>query len=549
LSKIKEAKMKISILASSILLLITYQINSQYTNIRISNVGNPNESSICINPYNPNQVVVGSAAYFNNSIDTSISSFHYSTNGGLNWSGGFIFSNLASPSGDPVIIVDALGNFYYLQNSNWWHEPRLDRLLCVKSTNGGANWGQDSYLGHNGNTMQDKPWGCVDLTNSIYRNNIYVTWTQFDTYFNPSQNDSSVIMFSRSTDGGSTWSLSKRISQKSGDCVDSDNTMEGAVPCVGPNGEIYVAWAGPKVRNSQYGIYFDKSTDGGVTWLDNDIYVTDQPGGWNYIINYINRCNGLPVTCCDVSNGSYRGNIYVNWSDQRNGTANTDIWFIKSADGGQSWGQVKKVNNDMTASQQFLTWMSVDQVTGYIYFVFYDQRNTSILSAEVYAARSTDAGETFENVKISESSFNLSTSVFFGDYINISAFNNMVRPVWVRVDNINSTSIWTAIIDTFYTIGIKPSGNETPQHFELHQNYPNPFNPETKIKFEIPKSSDVLIKVYDLTGKEITTLVNQYLQIGKYQVRFSGEGLASGIYFYRIVADNYAETRKMILIK
>jgi Secretion system C-terminal sorting domain len=90
---------------------------------------------------------------------------------------------------------------------------------------------------------------------------------------------------------------------------------------------------------------------------------------------------------------------------------------------------------------------------------------------------------------------------------------------------------------------------QVPKRFELFQNYPNPFNPSTRIDFEIPKSQNVEIKIYDVLGREITTLLSEYKKAGKYSVEFNGKNLPSGIYFYRIKTDNYIASKKMILIK
>lgn len=90
---------------------------------------------------------------------------------------------------------------------------------------------------------------------------------------------------------------------------------------------------------------------------------------------------------------------------------------------------------------------------------------------------------------------------------------------------------------------------EPVQSFVLSQNYPNPFNPTTKIGYEIPERSFVTIKVYDVLGKEIATLVNEEKLNGSYEVEFKSNGLASGIYYYRIKAGNYSQTKKMILLK
>jgi len=85
--------------------------------------------------------------------------------------------------------------------------------------------------------------------------------------------------------------------------------------------------------------------------------------------------------------------------------------------------------------------------------------------------------------------------------------------------------------------------------FELYQNYPNPFNPSTKINFAIPNASFVNLKVYDVIGNEIATLVSEEKQAGNYEIDFNAAALSGGIYFYQLRADNFVETRKMTLLK
>lgn len=101
-------------------------------------------------------------------------------------------------------------------------------------------------------------------------------------------------------------------------------------------------------------------------------------------------------------------------------------------------------------------------------------------------------------------------------------------------------------------IGIQGNTSEIPGNFILSQNYPNPFNPSTRIRFGIPQSGNndiVKITVYDVTGREISTLVNETLSSGTYEVTWNGTNYASGLYFYRITAGNYSEVKKMVLIK
>jgi hypothetical protein len=88
-----------------------------------------------------------------------------------------------------------------------------------------------------------------------------------------------------------------------------------------------------------------------------------------------------------------------------------------------------------------------------------------------------------------------------------------------------------------------------PNYFALDQNYPNPFNPSTTISYSVPETEFVTLKVYDVLGNEIASLVNEEKPAGKYEVDFNGAELSSGIYFYRLQAGSFIETKKMVLMK
>jgi hypothetical protein len=395
-------------------------------------------------------------------------------------------------------------------------------------------------MGLNGTKAQDKQWAVVDWTN----NNIYVTWTQFDEYGSSNPNDKSIIRFSKSADAGETWSEAVKINEVDGDCIDSDNTVEGAVPAVGPNGEIYVSWAGPA------GLIFDRSLDQGETWLTQDIFVDPFPTGWDYGIPGISRSNGLPITVCDLSGGPYHGNIYINWSDQRNGEDDTDVWFAKSTDGGYTWTGPLRVNDDPPGKQQFFTWMAIDQVTGYLWFVFYDRRNYNDENTDVYMAVSTDGGETFINFKVSAEPFLPWSNVFFGDYNNVSAHNNVIRPIWTRLQD-GDLSVWTAIIDPEAVITSVDEPEQIP-FASLEPNYPNPFMQSTVISFKLRQTEKITLKVYNVMGNEIVTLIdNEERQTGKYVEHFDASiyNLSSGVYYFSLSANGFNLKNKMMLVK
>ncbi len=103
----------------------------------------------------------------------------------------------------------------------------------------------------------------------------------------------------------------------------------------------------------------------------------------------------------------------------------------------------------------------------------------------------------------------------------------------------------------FRGVGTAVPGASTdlPVTFSLSQNYPNPFNPTTGVRFQVPGASDVKLVVYDILGREVATLVNERKAAGRYEVKFDGSGLASGVYIYRLTAGSFVQTRKMILLR
>lgn len=507
---------------------------AQHTNIKISNYNYPEEPGIMINPKDPKYIVGGA----------NINNYYYSSDTGKTWSRGTLSSSYGV-WGDPCIIVDTTGAFYFFHLSNPSNGNWIDRIVCQKTTNNGLTWNNGSYTGLNGTKAQDKQWGIVDRK----RNIIYITWTQFDSYGSYNTNDSSHILFSKSLDGGATWSTPKRLDAKGGDCIDSDNTVEGAVPAVGPKGELYVAYAGPQ------GLYFTTSKDGGTTWKKPKV-VSDMPGGWDYVIPGLDRCNGLPITVCDVSRSQYKGNIYINWTDQRNGTNNTDVWFIKSTDGGKTFSQPIRVNDDNSGHHQFLTWMDVDQANGNIYFVFYDRRNYMDNKTDVYMARSTDGGQTFINFKISETPFTPTESVFFGDYTNLSVYNDIARPIWTRLDNF-STSIYTALVNTSIIGNTDNIAQQAVTNAAVVNadnditHYPNPVSSTEYVAFKMHATGKVSIQIFDNAGKLIAAPVNKTYDYGKYiePISFAALNIAPGIYYLHINIAGEKEVRKVSYMK
>jgi hypothetical protein len=107
-------------------------------------------------------------------------------------------------------------------------------------------------------------------------------------------------------------------------------------------------------------------------------------------------------------------------------------------------------------------------------------------------------------------------------------------------------SLWTY---RAYRFPFKQPENEIPQNFDLSQNYPNPFNPSTTISFSIPVQSNVTLKIYDVLGREVDQLINENVNAGQHNIIWNAQNFSSGIYFYKIAAGDFIESKKMILLK
>jgi len=139
-----------------------------------------------------------------------------------------------------------------------------------------------------------------------------------------------------------------------------------------------------------------------------------------------------------------------------------------------------------------------------------------------------------------------------GTYSWIVAAQDSSDECLIRITNVDDYLVYDAS-DAAFTIDMITSVEEIqaniPTEFDLSQNYPNPFNPVTLLEYQVPKASLVSIKVYDLIGREVAILVNEVKQPGNYQVSFDGKNLASGIYFYKMITEDFSLVRKMNLLK
>ncbi|MBT8327842.1 MAG: glycoside hydrolase, partial [Bacteroidia bacterium] len=362
-------------------------------------------------------------------------------------------------------------------------------------------------VGYNNNKMQDKPWLSTDIVSEKSKGNVYVTWTEFDKYNSSAIEDRSRIRFSRYTPKTDTFSEGITISDTTGDCLDGDNTLEGATTAIGKNGDIYAVWAG---HNK---IWFDKSFDGGVSW-NKDIEIAEQTKGWEMEMPNIFRANGMPFIQCDTE----RNIIYVCWADEFEG--NADIWLKYSKDQGRSWSKRVRLNKDSTASHQYFPNMAINKATGEILVAFYDQRHSSLnVFYDIYLA-SFSVDSNLKNYRITQKSIPLpGADYFYGDYVDLDIQNNLLAVVYPTFSLDNSSDIEVALVYNFPSQYVNPTTkvnginvlkNKDSSFVYINEQYPY----SLKLKVKSGKLFGVKKKVIRIKKEDVQK--DRDLQIGTF---------------------------------
>ena len=396
------------------------------------------ENSIFVDPNSDNTVLNS-----NNSTPESGNSVYgadglFSFDIGETWAGS-IYGAGGSNNGDPATGIDRLGRWYvgYISNS-------MGQAISY-SDDQGQTWTKVNVS--SGSTDKNHLW--VDTKEgSPYVNNIYIAWME---------NSQTVVR--TSTDRGLSWSSSTNIS--SGDNAGSHN--QGVNLATGPNGEVYAAWA---IYDSwpadEKAIGFASSLDGGTTWTNGTRIIDNIRGIRNSGVPENMRVNSFPTMACDLSNGPYSGNLYVTWTNigvpGQNTGNDRDVYLIKSSDGGATWSDPIRVNQDPIGQGKahYFPWVAVDPSNGILSIVFYDNRNTNANQAEAWVATSNDGGTTWDDFKVSDVSFTPQpipglASGYFGDYLGITALNGKVYPCWT--DNRSGHAM--TYVSEFETINVE----------------------------------------------------------------------------------------------
>jgi hypothetical protein len=337
--------------------------------------------------------------------------------------------------GDPGLTVNRTGTFYASAIAYDFNIPPASQggVGIWKSTNGGTSWTGPVYPPAPANSVNsigigDKPFITVDNSGKQHNGNVYVTWTNFGSTVGGIP-----IVFSRSTDGGQTFSTPIPITSSTSGFV----LAQGAAPAVGPNGEVYVAWFQGACGgiSSIPAIYLAKSVNGGQTFGLPVFVAPLEPLGFGAGYSCLStggsltgnfRVNSFPRIDVNPKNG----HVYIAYGSHSVPNADSgDAYFTSSTDGGQTWSIPLRVNDDRTSNDQFFPAIAVNG-NGVIQVIWYDRRrDPNNLLIDVYSATSTNDGASFHsNQRVTTVSSPpavgydpVINQVYMGDYIDVEA--------------------------------------------------------------------------------------------------------------------------------
>ncbi len=426
-----------------------------------------------------------------------------------------------------------------------WYDDRDGNfeIYYKRSTDAGASWGADTRLSSD-TARSFEP--SIAVSGSI----VHVVWYDYRN------GDYADIYYKRSTDGGVSWGADMRL---------TNGSAESKFPSVSVSGlNVHVVWIRQDTSNLITNTYYKRSTDGGANW-DANRQLTF--GNLAYMVSPSISVSGqsVHVTMTDI-------NAQSAWN----------IYYVRSTDGGANWG----AGTWLTDSTVHSWWNCIAASGLLVHVVWFSERDGHY---EIFYKRSMNGGVSWE------SNTRLTNNNFPSEYPSVAASGLLVHIVWVSVGSLyyirseDGGASWGAasqisyvnqhpsiavsatdlhVVWTFSTgnfeifykrnptgnIGITAISSEIPSSFTLYQNYPNPFNPITKIRFDVPaerngRDLSLQLVIYDMLGREIVTLVNESLKPGTYEVDWDGTNYPSGVYFYKLTANNFNQTGKMMLIK
>ncbi len=332
------------------------------------------------------------------------------------------------------------------------------------------------------------------------------------------------IYFQRFTSTGVALGVNTKVND---DATNTDQVNPSIA--MDATGSFIIAWQ--DFRNNNWDIYYQRYTDTGTSTGVN-IKVND---------DLVDESQYYPSIAMDAIGG-----FIITWQDFRKG--NWDIYFQRYNDTGTTLGVNTKVNDDAGSAYQKVPRISTNTIGDFVIVWMdyrYGQTNSDIFGRRFFSNGNPN-GTSYRIVADGPNNGELSPVLYANNSDIIFSWQDNRRSegwdIYAKIVSWNWNGLTTAINE----------GNDNLKDFSLSQNFPNPFNPNTAIRFELPLSGLVTLKIYDLLGNEIAVLVDEYKPAGKYEVKFSvGQEsfpvVASGIYFYQFKASSFIKTKKMTL--
>lgn len=376
------------------------------------------------------------------------------------------------------------------------------------------------------------PKVAMDNSNGPYRGRLYFVHASNDPAGNGNKPD---IWLRYSTDQGATWSTRVRVNDNANPTASDQWFPE--IWCEATTGRLYIHWMDDRENPTtfQTAIYATYTTDGGQTFAPNQ--------------RLGNTTFTFPNPSC--SPNCYRGDyttITANnpvcafsiWSDHRNGTAlNMGAYFPDFALRARPTSDTLKQSND--SSFHYVTIPAVKLWS-----------RTTKFSASV--TPSPGSGTITLSLLHKTANTLLDSMTAYPDSLRLRVKTSGgvtagFYTVTVKGNGPNGTPVHVRDITLLITDFVGITQNQVPVDYKLYQNFPNPFNPSTNIRFDIAKTGNVKITLFDVTGRMVKVITDSKFEAGSHMVEFSGDNLPSGIYFYKLETEGYAETKKMIMIK
>ncbi len=246
----------------------------------------------------------------------------------------------------------------------------------------------------------------------------------------------------------------------------------------------------------------------------------------------------------------YRNNSWIFYTTGTTGSINLNC--INSVDAGVSWSTQVVIGSLPSRDEYWFDAQHFTVGTGGVDLIYYSDSlqggaPTNITDRMYYTSASTGAPGTFSaSTQFSEHAPGWNASGYIPFLVEYYDAGGDAAAVWIGQDGANKR----LYMDRLSAVtGISNNGNSIPENYSLGQNYPNPFNPVTKINFSIPVNGLVTLKVFDVLGREVASLVDKQMNAGSFTVNFDASRLSSGVYFYRLTSGEFTDIKKLMLVK